>query len=343
MFIKLFISSSYALACLFSGCGKDKEANFTEVAPQAEKIPHEWNAHHHTRIDNYYWLKERDNPRVLAYLNAENQYTADSMSHTTRLQENLYQEMLQRKKQQDETVPIKWGPYFYFTRFEENKAYPIYCRTHIDSKKEEVYLDQNECAVGQSFLALGAKKISPNHNLMVMALDTTGNESFTLKIKDLVSGDMLSENIENCGSEVEWTQDSHSFFYVTYDAALRPFRVFQHILGERADSDRLVYEEKDPLFRISLSKTKDQHSILIQADSVNTSESYVLNAYEIAPSPQLFRKRVEGMKYKIEHHEEHFIILTNKEAQNFKILFVPDKEFTLAWQELLPLPRTSVY
>jgi oligopeptidase B len=211
--------------------------------PVARKVPKPFTIHGDTRVDDYYWLREKTNPEVIAYLEAENTYADAVMKPTEAFQETLYKEMVGRIKETDENVPYRLGDYYYYSRTEKGKQYPIYCRKKgsLDAR-EEITLDLNELAKGQKYLALGAYQVSDDGHLLAYSTDITGFREYTLYVKDLRTGKLLSDRIEKVGS-VNWAADNRTFFYTTEDAAKRPYRLYRHTLGSATDD--LVYEEPD--------------------------------------------------------------------------------------------------
>ena len=227
--------------------------------PVAKKIPHVENHFSDVRADDYYWLKDKSNPEVIKYLEEENAYTQALMKPTEELQDGLYKELLGRIKETDLTVPHRIDDYFYYSRTEQGKNYPIYCRKKGSLEApEELILDVNTLAEGHKFFSVGAVAVSPNHNLMAFSTDTTGSETYTLFVKDLTSGQLLSEQIPNTYYGVEWGNDNQTFFYITQDDAKRPYKLFKHRLGADYQNDQLIHHETDQAFYVNLSKTRSR-------------------------------------------------------------------------------------
>ncbi len=202
--------------------------------------------HGETRIDDYFWLRDRNNPEVLDYLNAENRYTRAVMQHTEDLQELLFQEMRGRIKETDLSVPERVDDYFYYSRTETGVQYPIHCRRRgSPDGPEEILLDQNPLAADHPYFRLGASEVSPDHRLLAYSVDTSGAEEFTLYIKDLATGELLSERIERTSQSVAWANDSRTLFYTVLDQARRPCRLYRHVVGQESAEDALVYFEPD--------------------------------------------------------------------------------------------------
>ncbi len=306
--------------------------------PKAEIIPKDVSVHADQRIDNYYWLRERDNPKVIDYLNAENTYTEAVMQDTKSLQTKLYDEMVSRIKETDLDVPVRRGEYFYYSRTEEGKQYSIYCRKHGSLEAdEEIILDQNQLAAGKKFFQLGVLKTSPNHKLLAYSADTTGSETYTIHVKNLETGEWLSDEIPNTYYAVEWANDNATLFYNTLDEARRPFKLFKHKLGARASDDELVHFEEDDAYFLSVSKTKDRRYLLLELGSNTTSEVWYLNADTPDAKFKVIHPRQHKMEYAVEHHDAKFLIMTNDDAINFKLMQVSVEHPTKKnWQERIP-------
>lgn len=306
--------------------------------PVAKKISHELTMHGTKRIDDYAWLRERKNPDVLDYLNSENRFCEGAMAHTQSLQETLYREMVSRIKETDDSVPVKWGGYYYYNRTEKDRQYKIYCRKKgsLDAT-EEILLDANELAKGKEYFSLGVYRISPDHRLLAYSVDTNGSEKYVLYIKDLVSGQGLSEAIPDTYYGMEWSNDNRTIFYNTVDAASRPYRLFRHILGNDHDQDELIYEEKDERYFLELTKSRSDKYIFMHLGSKVSSEVRYLDAGRPSDDFMIFQERQPEIEYTVEHHEGVFFIVTNERAVNFKLmstsLDVTDKS---KWAEIIP-------
>src|ERR1051325_2006646 len=225
--------------------------------PMAEKKPKTTNIHGTTLVDDYFWLREKTNPAVMAHLKAEDEYAQSMMKHTAALQEKLYNEMLSHIKQTDTNVPFRWGNYFYYTRTEEGKQYQIYCRKKgSPDAPEEIVLDENELAKGQKFMDVGTFVPSDDGNLLAYTTDNTGYRQYMLQVKDLRTGQLFPERIERVNG-VAWTTDNKTFFYVTEDAVTkRSDKFFRHVLG--TDKSDLIYDEKDELFDLDVGRSRDR-------------------------------------------------------------------------------------
>ena len=290
--------------------------------PMAEKKPKTTNIHGVTLVDDYFWLREKTNPAVIAHLEAENAYAETVMKPTAPLQEKLYKEMLSHIKQTDSNVPFRWGNYFYYTRTEEGKQYEIYCRKKgaLDAP-EEIILDENELAKGQKFMSVNTFVPSDDGNLLAYSTDNTGYRQYTLQIKDLRTGKLFPEKIERVNGVV-WATDNKTFFYVTEDAVTkRSDKFFRHVLG--TDKHDLIYEEKDELFDISVSRSRDNAVIFVEAVSKTSTEARYLRADDPNGSLKVILPRQPEHEYDVNHRNDLFYIRTNKGAKNFRVVTAP--------------------
>ncbi|MCK4256155.1 S9 family peptidase, partial [candidate division WOR-3 bacterium] len=312
--------------------------NIENITPPIAKIiPKVDSMYEDIRIDNYFWLKERDNLKVIEYLHAENNYTKAMMKHTEEFQEKLYKELLGRIKETDMSVPEKIDNYYYYIRTEEDEQYPIYCRKKekLDSP-EEILLNLNLLSVGYNYYNLGIYKISPNHQLLAYSIDTTGSELYTLYIKDLNTGELLEDIISNIGYSFAWANDNKTFFYTLVDKAKRPYKLYRHTLRTNPEEDVEVYHEKDEKLWLYIQKTKSKDYLLRVSSSHITSEIAYLDADKPQENFNIVHPRQTGMKYYLYHHGDKFFILTNYDAKNFKLMETsvinPSKE---NWKEVI--------
>lgn len=295
--------------------------------------------HGHLRTDPYYWLRERDNPQVLAYLHAENAYADAVMAHTRPLQERLFQELKERIKQTDQTVPYKLEDYLYYTRFEEGRDYPIYCRRRATpGASEEVMLDVNQMAKGQAYFAMGAREVSPGQDLLAFAVDTVGRRVHTIRIKHLVSGELLPDEIRGTSGNLTWANDNRTLFYTKLDpVTLRSFQVFRHVLGQDPARDELVYEEKDPTYSVWVSKTKSRQFVLVASVHTDSTEYRYIPAGAPDLPPTVIEPRKEGHEYEVDHYGDYFYLRTNDHAFNFRLVRVPvERPGRENWEEVVP-------
>lgn len=292
----------------------------------------------HVMADNYYWLRQRDNPEVIRYLEAENAYTDAVMKHTEGLQEKLYQEMVSRIKETDMSVPVKWDDYYYYSRTEEGKQYSIYCRKKGSLEAtEEILLDINQLAEGKDYTAVGVYAVSPNHRLLAYAVDTMGNERYTLRVKDLQTGRLYPDVIDSIATSFEWANDNRTFFYTITDEAWRPYKLYRHTLGDEVGNDPLVFHEKDEAFFLGIDKSKSKQYLFINLGSETTSEMYYLNANDPAGQFLIVRPRQQDVEYSVEHHGDSFYIVTNDNAKNFKLMRAPVSDpAEKNWEEVIP-------
>jgi oligopeptidase B len=287
--------------------------------PVARKEPHSVEIHGYTLKDDYFWLREKNNPKVLEYLEAENAYTEEVMQPARELQETLYKEMLGRIKQTDLSVPSRIGNHFYYSRTEEGKQYPYMCRRHGSMQgAEEILLDLNKLAEGHSFMSLGAYVVSDDGNWLAYSTDSTGYRQYTLHVKDLRTGQVLSENIERTGSVV-WANDNQTIFYTTEDAvSKRSDKFWRHVVG--SDASDLLYEEKDELFDVSASRSLDRKVIFLGSYAKTSAEQRYLAADNPTGEFRLILSRQEGHEYDVDHYDGRFYIRTNKAAKNFRVV-----------------------
>ena len=312
-------------------------AHSLPAPPVAARRPRTMHTHDDVRVDDYFWLRERDNPDVLAYLTAENDYTQVVMAHTEALQKQLYAEMRGRIQETDLSVPVKHGDYFYYTRMEEGKQYTIHCRKQgsLDGA-EEILLDQNKLAEGKEYLRVGVFEPSPSHALLAYSVDFSGGERYTLYIKDLRTGDLLADAIPNVFYSVEWANDNATLFYTTQDDAWRPYKLLRHRLGDDPANDALIFHEPDDSFWLGLSKSKSQSYLFFGAGNMTTSEVYFIPTDAPDATPTLIHPRQRGLEYTVVHHGQRFLIVTNDQAVNFRVMEAPvDAPGKAHWRELI--------
>ncbi|HEX5431183.1 MAG TPA: S9 family peptidase, partial [Bryobacteraceae bacterium] len=290
--------------------------------PVAKIEPKTASLHGEVRVDNYFWLRDRGDPDTLRYLEAENAYTEAMMKHTEALQDMLYREILSHIRQTDLSVPVKRDNYFYYTRTEEGKQYAIYCRKagSLDAP-EEILLDGNVLGEGQKFFQIGNFAPSLNHKLLAYSDDISGDETFTIHIKDLETGRLLPDEIANTYYSLEWAADNATFFYTVLDDARRPYKIFRHTLGQQ--DDVLVFHETDQRFEIDLSKTLSRAYILIHSASSLTTEVRYLSSEDPGGEFRPVLPRVHEAEYDLTHHGDSFYIRTNDGAKNFRVVKAP--------------------
>src|SRR6266853_1261913 len=290
--------------------------------PIAKVVPKEITVHGDTRVDPYFWLRDRKDPDTIAYLEAENHYTSARLKHTEGLQEKLYAEMLGRIKQTDLSVPLKRDNYFYYTRTEEGKQYAIQCRKQGTLEApEEILVDGNVLAEGHKYFRVGNFSVSPNHRLLAYSVDFEGDEAYTIRVKDLVSGELLPDEIANTYYSLEWANDNETFFYTVLDSALRPYKIFRHTLG--VAEDPLVHHETDERFTVALSKTRSRAYIFIDIGSPVTSEVRYLGTDQPHAEFQVLLPRVQDVEYDATHHGQSFFVRINDSAKTFRVVEMP--------------------
>jgi oligopeptidase B len=288
--------------------------------------------------DDYSWLRERSNPDVRAYLETENKYADEFMKATEGFQEKLYQEMLGRIKQTDLSVPYRMRGYFYYSRTETGKQYPIYCRKKESLEApEQVLLDLNEMAKGERFMALGDWDVTDDGTLLAYTTDNTGFRDYTLQVKDLATGKILPEKVERVSS-VAWAADNKTLFYTTDDAAKRPYRLYRHVLGSPVSGDPLLYEEKDEMFRVGISRSSSRAYLLFAVESHTASEWRTLPAGEPAGQWKLVAAREKEHEYEVDQRDEQFYIRTNSSGcRNFRVVTAPVAAAGREnWKEIVP-------
>jgi len=314
----------------------------TSLQPPAAKIvPKELTVHGDTRIDNYFWLRDRSDPDTIAYLEDENNYTRTRMRHTEKLQANLYAEMLSHIQQTDLTVPVKRGDYFYYARTEEGRQYRIYCRKRSSvNSPEEILLDANILAEGHKYFQIGAFAPSPDHKLLAYSVDYTGDEVFTVSVKNLETGEESPGEIRKASHWLEWAADNATLFYTVLDSARRPYKVLRHRLGDRESGvtgDVEIYHETDQRFELEVSKTSSRQYLLITSASSLTTEIRYLRANQPEGEFRVALPRTQGVEYDLTHHGDSFFIRTNDGAKTFRVVEAPVADCSKAnWKEILP-------
>jgi len=297
------------------------------LAPIAAIKPHIIEKHGDKRNDNYFWLNERENPEVIDYLNKENDYYNKMTVSTKQFQTDLYEEMKARIKEDDASVPYLYNGYYYITRFETGKDYPIYSRKKgsLDAR-EEILFDCNTLAKGHSFFQLGGLSISPDNKFATFGTDTVGRRIYTIQVKNLETGEILSDKIQNATGSSVWANDNQTIFFTRKDlVTLRSDKIYKHKIGKPETDDVLVFHEKDDTFNVSVSKEKSKKYIVISSSSTLTTEFQTLPADKPDDQFKIFQKRVRGLEYGISHFGDSFYIVTNKDkAENFKLMKTPE-------------------
>ncbi|WP_034230100.1 S9 family peptidase [Aquimarina pacifica] len=308
--------------------------------PIAKKISSNLEKHEDLRVDNYFWLNDRENPEVIEYLEQENAYNAKMTEHTKDFQDSLFEEMKSRIKEDDSSVPYKLNGYWYLTRYEKGKDYPIYSRKKETLEaEEEILFDCNREAEGHNYYKMSGLNVSPDNTLIAFGVDTLSRRKYTIRIKNLVTGEVYPESIETTTGGSTWAADSKTLFYTKKDdETLRSDKIYRHVLGTPVSEDVEVYNEKDDTFYTFVYKTKSKKFLVIGSSSTLTSEYRILRADDPMGQFKVFQPRTRGVEYGIAHYEDHFYVLTNADdATNFKLMKVSDQNTTREhWQDLIP-------
>lgn len=293
----------------------------------------------HSRTDNYFWMNDRENPEVIDYLNKENEYYHKMTAHTKDFQKELFEEMKSRIKEDDESVPYLYNGYYYITRFEKGKDYPIYSRKKESlTAKEEIMFDCNDMAKGQSYFQLGGLSVSPDNKLAIFSFDTVGRRIYTIHIKSLETNEILEDKIEKVTGSAVWANDNKTMFYSSQDeVTLRSDKIFKHKLGSEQADDVLVYFEKDDTYNVEIAKSKSRKYLAIESGSTLTTEYRILNADNPDGKFEIFQKRIRGVEYSINHYKDSFYIMTNADdAENFKLMKTLETTTTKEnWKEVI--------
>ncbi|HEV8722314.1 MAG TPA: S9 family peptidase [Candidatus Binatia bacterium] len=310
-----------------------------------KRIPTKLEKHGHVRIDNYYWLRERDNPEVIKYLNEENQYAAQEMAHTGAFEEKLFEEIKGRFKQTDMSVPYRRDDYFYYTRYEEGREYPIYARKRGSlDQPEEIMLDANVLAEGHEFFSIGGWVVSSAQDFLAYAVDTQGRRIYTAYIKNLTTGEILPDVLANVTENLTWANDNKTVFYGKQDeTTLRQYQIYRHVAGSDPAEDQLVFQEDDEAFVAYIFKTKSKKFLMIVSSQTISQEYRYLDAGDPFGQFTIFLPRERSHEYYLDHFQDRFIIRTNSEAKNFRLMSTPvEQPEREHWQEIIP-HRSEVY
>ncbi|MES3032654.1 MAG: S9 family peptidase [Gemmatimonadota bacterium] len=312
--------------------------------PVAAKQPKVDTLHGNVLVDEYAWFRDRKNPAVIAHLDAENAYTDAMTAGLQPLRDALYAELVARIKETDLSVPTYNAPYWYYTRTEQGKPYPIYCRKlrTLDAA-EEVIFDQNAEAKGRKFFSLGGFEVSPNHALLAVLVDTTGYEDFTLRVKNLATGKYLPDRKEKLGFGLAWASDNRTLFYMSTDSAKRSDRVWRHAIGSSVRTDASVFHEPNVLFNVSVDRMRSGRFITISSGSFTQGETRVIDAMQPTRPARLIAARRTNVEYEVDHGNGWFWIVTNDGAPNFKVARVRDDAADLTrWEDWIA-PRPEVF
>jgi oligopeptidase B len=321
------------------------DQNSLPTPPRADKIKKELTFHNHKRIDDYYWLNQRDNPDVIHYLEAENNYLNAAMKHTEKLREKLFNEIIGRIKKADSTPPFLFNGYYYYTRYEKGSEYTFYCRkknttdeTKATEATEEIMLDVNRMAEGHDFFNVAGVSVSPDNTMVAYAVDDIGRRKFTIFIKNLVTGEHLEDKIPMTTGYPVWANDNKTLFYTTKDeTTLRSDKILKHRIGEPVEKDKIVYHEKDETFTVGISKSKSRKYLFIVSGQTLTAEYRYLDANKPDGDVIVFQPRQRGHEYQVDHINDKFYIRTNLKAPNFRLMeTTADKTAAQYWKDVIP-------
>ncbi|PSV86648.1 oligopeptidase B [Photobacterium leiognathi] len=310
-------------------------------APIAKKIPHTMTIHDDTRIDNYYWMRDdnRADPEIIAHLNAENAYTDAVMAHTEALQQQLFEEIKGRIVKDDNSVPVKQGNYFYFSEVTGDNEYAVSVRADdFNGTHKTVLLDVNELAKGHEYYNVSSMSVSQDENLLAYGEDTVSRRIYTIKVKNLATGEYLADEITGTSGSIAWQNDNKAFYYIKKDPqTLLGYQVYRHQLGTNQADDTLIFEETDPSFYTSIGKSKDNELVYIWHSSTETSAVSIIDANDPNATATPFLEREEGLEYSISKLGQQFYVLTNYEAVNFRLMKVDADKLgdKTEWQDVI--------
>ncbi len=333
------------ICLMFAVSCKNEEMNSKNIkAPTVEKKPKKMEIHGDVRVDNYYWLNEKENPKVIDYLNKENDYYDAITKHTNNFQEDLFLEMKSRIKEDDSSVPYKSNGYFYITSYKKGGQYPIYSRKKavdldVEKIEEEIVFDVNEMAKEHDYYTLGGYSVSTDNQLVSYGVDTVSRRQYDIQIKNIKTGKVYPEVIKNTTGSSTWAKDNKTLFYTHKDPeTLRSTKVMKHVLGTDVSEDVVVYEEKDDTYYTFVTKSKSKEYLIIGSTSTLTTEFQILEADNPNGVFRMFQKRQRGLEYHIAHYKDHFYIHTNKDgAKNFKVMKTPVTKTGLEnWTDVIP-------
>lgn len=338
------IALFFSLAYLVLSCSK-RQTPVDMKPPIAEKKPKELTIHNHTRIDNYFWMNNREDTSVIAYLKAENAYTDEMMKDTKEFQEKLYNEIIGRIKQTDESVPYLDNGFYYYTRFEEGKEYPVYCRKKGSLEAdEEILLNVNEMAEGHEYFQVAGVTVSPDNQKIAYGVDTVSRRKYTIYFKDLITGQIYTDAIPLTTGGAYWANDNKTVFYTQKDdETLRPHKIFRHVLNTPVESDVMIHHETDDTYSTYVFKSKSDKYMILVSSSTLSDEYRFLDADNPGGTFKIIQPRERNLEYSVDHFRDKFYIVTNYDAKNFRLMEAPvsnpGKE---NWKELIP-HREDVY
>lgn len=331
---QIIIISAFTFLFTF-GC---KNKSDMPKPPDLEKIKKVFKEHDNERIDNYYWLNERDNPKVINYLKGENAYLKKVLKHTEKLQDTLFNEIVGRIKQTDMSVPFKHNGYYYFTRYEKGKEYPVYCRKKgsLDTQ-EEIMLNANKRAEGKKFYMAVGLQVSPNNKILAYGEDTLGRRMYTIRFKNLETGKFYKDQIPVTAGMIAWANDNQTIFYTIKDESLRPYKILKHKLGSDVKNDKVVFHENDATYTTGCFRTKSGDYVMVHSASTLSDEYRYIDANNPGGDFKIVQKRERGLEYNVGHFKDKFYIRTNLDAQNFRLMEAPvSKPGKENWKEMIP-------
>ncbi|HEX6790790.1 MAG TPA: S9 family peptidase [Candidatus Krumholzibacteria bacterium] len=306
--------------------------------PVARKIPHAVTMHDHTRIDEYHWLRDRENADVIAHLNAENAYADALLASSVAERDEIYAEMVARIQETDSSVPARRDDFYYYVRTEQGRQYEIFCRRHGDpaGAPEEILLDENEVAKGRAYFHSGVREVSPDHRLLAYTVDTSGAETYDLFVMDIATRRIIDGPISNVASDVEWENDSRSFYYLELDDQMRPWVVRRHILGTDAAGDAEVHREPDASFYVGIEMSLSREFLFVTMESHSATEVRYRRAGDVTAPLRMVHERRPNVEYHLVHSGDSFFILSNEDALNFRVFEAPlDDPGRDAWVEVI--------
>jgi len=307
--------------------------------PMAEVQPHEMTIHGDTRVDNYYWMNERDNPDVIDYLEAENSYLGEVMADTDQFREDLFDEMVERIKKDDSSAPYELNGYWYYTRFVEGGEYALHCRRPGTMEgPEQIMLDGNAMGGGVGYFSLRGVDVSPDSKMVVFGTDTKGRRFYTLRVKNLVTGEILADEIPDVTANVTWAMDNRTLFYTKQDPeTLRSYQIWRHTLGAPTSADVMVYEETDDTFSCHVRRSKSDAFLFINSSQTLSTEYRLLEADNPTGEFRIFQERQRDLEYSVAHQGDRFLVRTNLHARNFRLMECRlDKTWLANWTEVVP-------
>ena len=306
--------------------------------PLPERRPHTREVHGFSEDDPWFWLRDRDDPAVLAHLEAENEYTEHSTAHLTELRAVVFEEIRSRIQETDQSLPVPKGPWEYRVRTVEGLQYPIHVRRPRGGTDDEeiVLLDENVLAEGHDYFSLGDLTMSPDHRLLAYTVDTDGDEEYSLVVNDIATGELLDDSLDELSYGLVWANDNRTLFAVCMDEARRPNRVIRHVVGTDPSTDVEVFHEDDERFWVGIGATRSERFVVVGSESKTTSEYWVIDADEATSAPRVIEPRREGVEYRINHQHDRFLILTNLDAVDFRLMEAPlETPGAAHWREVL--------